>query len=79
LRIRKKKPPAALPINPNAATSEELQLVPGIGPGTAKKILQMRRGAEAAKENAQISHDGKICAAEKARSLSCLDPSLHHP
>jgi competence protein ComEA len=38
----KKKPPLA-PININTATSEELQQVPGIGPATAEKILQMRK------------------------------------
>jgi competence ComEA-like helix-hairpin-helix protein len=38
----KKKPPAQ-PVNINAATSGELQLVPGIGPSTADKILQMRK------------------------------------
>jgi competence protein ComEA len=38
----KKKPPAK-PVNINIATSEELQLVPGIGPATADKILQMRK------------------------------------
>jgi len=37
-----KKPPLK-PININTANSEELQLVPGIGPATAEKILQMRK------------------------------------
>jgi competence ComEA-like helix-hairpin-helix protein len=38
----KKKPPAK-PVNINSATAEELQQVPGIGPATAEKILQMRK------------------------------------
>lgn len=38
----KKKPPVK-PVNLNTASSEELQLVPGIGPATAEKILQMRK------------------------------------
>jgi competence ComEA-like helix-hairpin-helix protein len=38
----KKKPPAQ-PININTANSDQLQLVPGIGPATAEKILQMRK------------------------------------
>ena len=37
-----KKPPLK-PININVANSEELQQVPGIGPATADKILQMRK------------------------------------
>jgi len=40
--LSKKKPPAQ-PVNINTATSEELQQVPGIGPATADKILQMRK------------------------------------
>jgi comEA protein len=37
-----KKPPPK-PVNINSASSEELQQVPGIGPVTAEKILQMRK------------------------------------
>jgi competence ComEA-like helix-hairpin-helix protein len=37
-----KKPPPR-PININSANSTELQEVPGIGPATADKILQMRK------------------------------------
>lgn len=37
-----KKPPLK-PVNINVATSEELQQVPGIGPATAAKIIQMRK------------------------------------
>src|SRR5271168_2411484 len=37
-----KKPPPQ-PININTASSTELQQVPGIGPVTAEKILQMRK------------------------------------
>jgi DNA uptake protein ComE-like DNA-binding protein len=36
-----KKPPTQ-PININIANSAQLQLVPGIGPSTAEKILEMR-------------------------------------
>jgi len=40
--LAKKKPPLK-PVNINTANSEELQQVPGIGPATAEKILQMRK------------------------------------
>ena len=42
VNANKKKPPTK-PVNINTATSEELQQVPGIGPATAQKILQMRK------------------------------------
>lgn len=42
LSANKKKPPAK-PVNINKATSEELQQVPGIGPATGQKILQLRK------------------------------------
>jgi comEA protein len=42
ISVATKKPPLK-PININAANSEELQQVPGIGPATAEKILQMRK------------------------------------
>ncbi|HET7150724.1 MAG TPA: helix-hairpin-helix domain-containing protein [Candidatus Acidoferrum sp.] len=38
----RKKPPAR-PVNINTANADELQQVPGIGPATAQKILQMRK------------------------------------
>jgi comEA protein len=37
-----KKPPLK-PVNINTATESELQQVPGIGPATAKNIVQMRK------------------------------------
>src|SRR3989475_954786 len=40
--LAKKKPPTK-PVNINTASSEELQQVPGIGPVTAEKIIQMRK------------------------------------
>src|SRR5208337_5684371 len=40
--LAKKKPPVH-PINLNFASAAELQQVPGIGPSTADKILEMRK------------------------------------
>lgn len=44
-----------MPVNLNTATSEELQLVPGIGPVTADKILQMRKSYGAFKSVDDLS------------------------
>jgi competence protein ComEA len=44
----KKKPPEK-PVNINTASSTQLQEVPGIGPATAEKILQMRKSYGAVK------------------------------
>src|SRR5438445_12240027 len=42
LHATSKKPPAH-PVNINSASAGQLQQVPGIGPATADKILQMRK------------------------------------
>jgi competence protein ComEA len=44
----KKKPPAR-PVDINSASAVELEQVPGIGPATAEKILQMRKSYGALK------------------------------
>lgn len=40
--VATKKPPLK-PVNINLANADELQQVPGIGPATAAKIIQMRK------------------------------------
>ena len=40
--LAKKKPPSR-PVNLNTASAAELEQVPGIGPSTAQKILEMRK------------------------------------
>ena len=52
--LAKKKPPPQ-PVNINTANSAELQQVPGIGPATAEKILQMRKSYGAFKSVDDLS------------------------
>ncbi len=39
----RKKPPPSHPVDLNRASAVELERVPGIGPGTAKAIIEFRR------------------------------------
>lgn len=43
IRVDAKKKPPIRPVNLNSASAAELEQVPGIGPSTAAKILQMRK------------------------------------
>ena len=43
LAVEPKKTPPVRPINLNTASAAELEQVPGIGPSTAGKIVQMRK------------------------------------
>jgi competence protein ComEA len=47
--LAKKKPPLH-PINLNTANAAQLELVPGIGPSTAEKILQARKSCGSFKD-----------------------------
>ena len=41
-RVRAEKQPPAKPIDLNAANAKELQELPGVGPVTAKRIIELR-------------------------------------
>jgi competence ComEA-like helix-hairpin-helix protein len=61
--IRRKKKPPLYPINLNTATA--LQQVPGIGPSTAAKILNMRK-----------SH-GPVKSVDDLRAIKGIGPQAH--
>jgi comEA protein len=64
-----KKPPLK-PVNLNSATSEELQQVPGIGPATADKILQMRKSYGSFKSVDDLL---AVCGIGKSASTKCAN------
>jgi competence ComEA-like helix-hairpin-helix protein len=84
-----KKPPVH-PVNINSANSEELQQVPGIGPATADKILQMRKSYGPFKSvddllairgigPKRLAKMRKYLTAGKSSSASPKKPAEQHP
>jgi comEA protein len=76
-----KKPPPK-PVNINTATSSELETVPGIGPATAEKILQMRKSYGAFKsvdDLLAIRGIGPKRLDKMRKYLTVGKPSAAHP
>jgi competence protein ComEA len=84
-----KKPPVR-PVNINTANAEELQLVPGIGPATAEKILQMRKSYGAFKSvddlvairgigKKRLDKMRKYLTVGKAPAAKSTPPQQSHP
>ena len=53
-----KRPPADRSINPNTANKEQLEMIPGIGPSTAQKIIDARPGQAFETPNDLLSISG---------------------
>ena len=53
-----KRPPADESINPNTANKEQLEMIPGIGPSTAQKIIDARLGQAFDTSNDLLSISG---------------------
>jgi len=76
-----KKPPLK-PVNINTATASELETVPGIGPATAEKILQMRKSYGAFKsvdDLLAIRGIGPKRLDKMRKYLTVGKPSATHP
>jgi competence ComEA-like helix-hairpin-helix protein len=66
-----KRPPADRSINPNTANKEQLEMIPGIGPSTAQKIIDARAGQAFYTPNDLLSISGI-----GQRSLEKIQPYL---
>jgi comEA protein len=73
---RAQKKPPATPLDLNTATIEELQQLPGIGPGTAKAIVQFRQksGPFQRVEDLLVIHGISKARLEKLRPYVTVAP-----
>lgn len=76
LAAQKQKRPPATPIDLNGATAEELQQLPGIGPGTAEAIVKFREksGAFQRVEDLLAIHGISRAKFEKLRPYITVKP-----
>ena len=80
LAAAQKKPPAK-PINLNTATIEELEQLPGVGPVTAKDIIQFRKKSGPFRSVNDLLAIRRITKArlEKIRPYVVIGPSAPKP
>jgi comEA protein len=81
IHVRQKKHPPEQPIDLNSATATELQQVPGIGPATAKAIINFREksGPFQRVEDILAIHGISKQALERMRPYLTVKPSEIRP